>query len=261
MPVCVPVFVWNELHLAALHGLQGILCKGIHLQEPLHRKPRLYDCIRPFRIPDRRSIVLRLFKIPGLLQHLLYLLPRLETVLSHKYLSLFIQTAVVVNYVNHRKVVPEAYLIVIHIMGRCHFQAAGAESHLHIRILYDRYLLVNQRNEYLLSFQPVISFVFRIDADCGIGHDCFGPCGRYYDIFVRRIAFPVRDEISQMVEFADRVPVDHLLVTDGSMPHRVPVDHPDATVDISFLIEIHKCVYHGLAEIRVHCELGPVPVT
>ena len=260
MTVCISVFVRNKFDFSAFHRLQSLLGKVFHLQEPLHRKPRLDDCIRPLGIAYRRCVILYFFKVSGLLQHDFYLLPSFKAVLSHQYLRLLVQTSVVIDDVQDRKVVSEADFIVVHIMGRGHFQTACTEAHLHIAVFDDRYLLIYQRNEYLLAFQPMISFILRIDTDSRIGHDSFRTSGRDDDIFVRRVTVPVGNEISQMIELADGVPVDHFLVTYGSKPDRIPIHHADTSVDIAFFVEIHECIDDSLAQVRVHGEFRPVPV-
>ena len=260
MPVCIPVLVRNQLHLPALNGLECILCECVHLQEPLHRKPRLDDGIGPLRISHRRSVVLDFLKVACIGKHLLYFLPRLESVFPDKYLSLLIEASVVIYDVRDRKVVAQAYLIVIYIMGRSHLEAARTEAHLHITVFNNRNFLIYQRNKDLLSPEPMVSLVLGVDADCGIRHDCLRTgCGNYY-VFVRRLPVSVRNEIPQVIELADRFAVNHLLVTDSRMAHRVPVDHPYAPVDISFPVKIHEGIDHGLAQVRVHGEFGAVPV-
>ena len=260
MAVSVAVFVRNEFHLPALNTLQSILCQVFHLQEPLHREFRLDDGICPFGVAHRRSVGLDLLKIAGLLKHLLDFATRFETVLTHKNLSLLIEAAVIVDYVDYRQVVPYSDFIVIHIVRRRNLQTARSEIHLDITILNHRDFLVNQRNEHLLAFEPVIPLIGRVDADCSIGHYGLrtGRCN--HEVFVRRISIAVRDEIPQMVELAGGVPVDDLLVTDGRQSDWVPIDHPHTSIYIAFFVEVHESVDDGLAQIRVHGELGPVPV-
>ena len=64
-----------------------------------------------------------------------------------------------------------------------------------------------------------------------------------------------------MIEFADGIPVDNLLVTDCGETYRVPVDHAYTSIYIAFVVEIYECVYYGITQVRIHGEFGPVPVT
>ena len=166
----------------------------------------------------------------------------------------------VVDYVKDREVVPYAYLVVVHVMGRSDLQAPCTEPHLDVAVLDNRNLLVYQRNKYLLAFQPMVSFILRVDTYRGIRHDGLRTRGRNDDILVCRIPFTVRYEVPEVVELADGVPVDHLLVTHCGQPDRVPVYHPDTSIDIAFPVEIDECVYHRIAQVGVHGEFGPVPV-
>ena len=260
MTVSVAVLVRNELNVSALYRLEGILCKGLHLEEPLHRKPWLDNGICPLGITDRRSIILHLLKISCLFKHLHDLLAGIEPVLAHEDLSLLVETAVVIDDIKYRKVVPHSYLIVIDIMSRSHLEAACSEIHGHIAVFYDRYLLVDERDKNLLSLKVMITLILRIDTDGSIGHDGLRTGCRDDYVLVGRIAVSVRDEVSQMVELADGILMNHLLVAHCRKTYRIPVDHTDTSVYISLIIEVYESVDHSLAQFRIHRELGPVPV-
>ena len=64
-----------------------------------------------------------------------------------------------------------------------------------------------------------------------------------------------------MIEMALGLLVYYLLVTDCCMSFRIPVDHTYSPVNQSLFVEINKGTDNGLREVRVHSELGPVPVT
>ena len=166
----------------------------------------------------------------------------------------------IVDDVKNRKVVTHSDLIVIYIVGRSHLEASCTEIHCHIAVLDDRNLLVDQWDKDLLTLEPVITLICRIHAHSGIRHDCLWAGCSDNDILICRISVSVRDEISHMVELADSVLVDHFLVTYGCESHRVPVHHAHASIDVSFIIEVYECADHSIAELRIHSELGPVPV-
>ena len=56
------------------------------------------------------------------------------------------------------------------------------------------------------------------------------------------------------------VVVDHLLVGEGSLTLRVPVDHTQSAVDKTFLIEVAEDLDDGFRTSLVHSESGAVPV-
>ena len=63
-----------------------------------------------------------------------------------------------------------------------------------------------------------------------------------------------------MIEMALGLLVYYLLVTDCGMSFRIPVDHTYSSVNQALLVEIYKGADNGFREIRIHSELGPVPV-
>ena len=106
----------------------------------------------------------------------------------------------------------------------------------------------------------MITLVVRIYADCSVGHDGLRTGSRNDYIFVCTISVSVRDIISQMIEMTLGLFMYYFLVTDCSMSFRIPVNHTYTSVNQSFLVEIHESVDHRLCKIRVHGELGSVPV-
>ncbi len=256
----VAVFFRNELYPPAFDAFERRFRKGVHLEEPLLRKFRFYDSVRPFRIAYRRGVILCLFEVSRFLKHLGYFLSRHEAVFAHENLSLFVQAAVVIDDVENRQIVAHPYRIVVHVVSRRNLEAASSEIHLDIGILDNRYFLINQRDNHLLSAKPVISRVGRIDADRSIGHNRFRTGRRHDDVLVGGIPVSVGDEVSHMVELAGGVLVDNFLIADRSKSDRVPVDHSHSPVYQTLVVEIDESVDHRLAQIRVHRELRPVPV-
>ena len=108
--------------------------------------------------------------------------------------------------------------------------------------------------------KPLMPFVIRIDADSSIRHNCLRTGGSHYDIFVRRLAVAVGNEIAHMIEMALGIAVDNLVIGYGSMSFRVPIDHADSPVYPPLLVEIDESVDDGFAQLRLHSEAGAVPV-
>ena len=155
---------------------------------------------------------------------------------------------------------PLANLVVVSVVGRGHFKAAGSEVHLDVVVFDNRYLPVDQRNEHLLATQSVIAFIGGIHANSGICHNGFGTGSGDYQEVIGRIAFTVRNKIAEMVEMALGIAVDNLVVRYGGMCHGIPVDHAVAVIDQPLLVEIHECGRNGVAQCRLHGKLGTVPV-
>ena len=95
---------------------------------------------------DRRDVIFNFLKVSGFLKHLDDVLSGLEPFLANKYLGLFVETSVIVYDVQDRKMVPEAYFIVVYVVSRSDLEASGSEIHCHIIILDNRNLPVYQRN-------------------------------------------------------------------------------------------------------------------
>ena len=167
----------------------------------------------------------------------------------------------IVDDVDYRKIVTKADFIVIDIVSRSHFQTAGTEADLDIRVLDDRYFFVYQWNEDFLPFKPMIALVVRVDADRSIRHDGLRTCGCDNYIFVRAVSVTVRDIVSEVIEMALGLLVNNFLVADCGMSFRIPVYHTHSPVNQSFFIEIYESVDDGFRQIRIHGEFGTVPVT
>ena len=258
--VGIAVFVRYELDISGFHAVKSHGRQFIHLKEPLSGKLRLDNGICALRIAYRRGIFFRLYEISGLLKQFHDFLAGDESVFAYKNLCFFVEPAVVVNNLSDRKIVSETYLIVIYIVSRSHFEASCTEIHLHITVLNYRYLLVDERNENLFPAKVVIPLVSRVDAYCSIGHDGLRTRGGYDKILIRRISLSVRYIVTKMIEMTLGVLVYDLIVTDSGKRFRIPVDHTDALVYHSILIEIAECGYHGIRKLRLHGKPGTVPV-
>ena len=166
----------------------------------------------------------------------------------------------VVDNLQDGEVVTEADFIVVDVVGGRNLEAAGTEVHLHVIVLDDGDLPVNQGDEHLLAIEPEVAFVLGVHADGGIGHDGLRTGGGNYQELVRGIAVAVRDEVAEMVEMALGVLVDYLIVRNGGEGHGIPVNHAYALVNPAFLVEIDESVDDGFRELRLHSEACAVPV-
>ena len=258
--VGIAILVRDELDETVLDRGKGARRQLAHLEEPLGAQTRLNDGIGALAVSYRRGIVLNLLDIAGVLEHLDDLPAGLETVLAYQDLGVFGQASAVVDDIDDREVVTQADLIVVSVMRRRDLEAAGTEIHLDIVVLDDGYLLVDERDKDFLALHPEMALVIGVDADGGIGHDGLRTRRGHHDVFVGRIAVTVGDEVAHVVEMALGVLVDDLVVTDGGVALRVPVDHSHSPVDPSLLVEIHEGVDDGLGELRLHGEAGAVPV-
>ncbi len=260
MPVGIHVFLRDKLRTAAFHGFQGHLGKDFHLQEPLGAQLGLNHGVRALGIAHRRGVVFHFHQIAGFFQHLHNLLAGHKTVLAHQNLGFLVQFTVVVDDFQHGQVVPEANLVVVHVVCGGYLEAAGTEVHLHVIVLNHGNLAVDERDEHFLALEPEVALVLGIHADGGVRHDGFRTGGGNDQVLVRGLAVAVGNEVFQVIKMALGVLVDDFVVTHGSKGLRVPVHHAHAFVNPAFLIKIDKGVDYGLAQRGLHGEAGAVPV-
>ena len=105
----------------------------------------------------------------------------------------------------------------------------------------------------------MIALIVRVDADSGISHYGFRTGGGYDYVLVGSLSV-FADEISEVIELALCLLVDNLLVADGGLSYRIPVDHSHSAIDHPLLVEIHEGIDNCLAQSRFHSETGAVPV-
>src|SRR4029077_5669849 len=93
-----------------------------------------------------------------------------------------------------------------------------------------------------------ISFVFRMNGNAGVGHDCFRTRGRDFEKFSGLIDNLVADIIQI---YALRF-IDYFLVRQRGLRGRVPIDHSPAAVNEIFLVKIDKNFGDGASIRFVH---------
>ena len=122
-----------------------------------------------------------------------------------------------------------------------HLQATRTELDIHIVILDHRDLTSYQRYDHPFAFQVLILRVIGIDTHRGITHD-----GLRTSRSDNRITLLAHDLITQVIELAVLLLVDHLLVREGRQRLGIPIDHTYTPIDQAFVIEIDKDLDHAL---------------
>ena len=87
-----------------------------------------------------------------------------------------LDVCVVCKCINYFKVMSEANLKVVRVMSRCDLNAACSEVHFNIVIGNDRDLSVNDRKNKCLADDILVSFIVRVNCNCGIAEHCLGSC-------------------------------------------------------------------------------------
>ncbi len=273
-PVAVGVLVFGGIEddVVVHDGRQGDVCEVLHLHEPLQAQPRLDRHVRALGIADLVVVVLDfLHEVKGL-EVFHNLLAAIETVhavvLAYVRLQLFlyrvhVQMSVRREDIDGLEVVFLSQRVVVHVVRRCHFEAAGTETDLYVAVFDDRDHASHARHDHVLAFEPLVLLFFRVDADGYITKDGLRTGGG--DNCVVCTGFGVGDTrlryfVAQVVEFVMLVMIDHLLVRESCLALRIPVDHTQTAVDESFLIEVAEDMNDGFGTGLVHRESCAVPV-
>ena len=126
----------------------------------------------------------------------------------------------------------------------------------------------------MVSLEPCVFHVGRIDAHGGVAHDGLRARGGHYGVealvvAVHHIALVLalnavlllgHDIIFEVIELGVLVPVDDLLVGECGLELGVPIDHAHSAVDVALVVEVHEYVDDPLRAGLVHGEGRAVPV-
>ena len=263
-PVTVSVFVFGriELDFVLHHRLQSDLRQVFHLQEPLHGKLRFDGHVGAFGEAHLVGIVFHFLQQSCFFQVDADLPAHVETVHAHVHPGSLANRAVVVEDVDGRQVVFLAQHIVVHVVCRCHLQATRSELDVHIVVFDDGDTAAYQRHNHLLSFQPRVLRVVRVDTHRRVAHDGFGARGGYHGIASAsvRLAVFIGYHIFQIVQLAVFFLVNHLFVREGCQGFRIPVHHAHATVNQSFVVQVAEYLDDAFAPFLIHGEGRAVPI-
>ena len=266
-----------EFELSFEHGGQGDVGKVLHGEEPLLAEARLYGRVLvALGVPHLVVVVLHLLHQAGLLQVGGNLFAHLHAIHAYIEACCLRNGAVRIEDVDGLQVVGLTEGVVVHVVGGSHLQATGTELHIHIAVFDDGDDATYQGYHHLMATQPLVLGVLGVDAHGRIAHDGFGTCGGHHGIvatvsilmehlalLARRlygVDISVGHVVAQVEEVALLVAVDDLLGREHGLCLGVPVDHAQATVDESFLVEVNEHLQHALATLLVHGESRAVPV-
>ena len=188
----------------------------------------------------------------------------------------FGECSVGIEDVDGFKVVGFAEVVVIDVMSGSDFQTSRSEFNVHVSVFNDGNDASHERHDDFVTAQPLVLRVFGVDAHGGVAHDGFRTCGSDHGIeasvgiLVEHLAFTagrydgvgvgIGDIVAQVEEMTLFFFVDNLDVGQGSLCFRIPVDHAQAAIDESFVIEVTEDAQHTFASFFVHGEGGAFPV-
>ena len=246
----------------------------LHVDEPLQRQARLNGNMCALRETHLVGVVFHLLHQSGSLEVDGYLLAHVEAVHAHIQRRLLRHCAVGVEDVDGVKVMGLAQHIVVHVVSRSNLQAASTELNIDVSVFNHIYHAANQRHNHLLALEPLVLGVFGVDAHGGVAHDGFGTSGGNHSItaalsvavnhFALGTGFAahvvVGNVVAQIVELRFFFFVIHLVVAQGSLVLRVPVNHAQAAINQALVVEVAEHLQHALAALLVHSERRAAPV-
>ena len=258
-PVLVRVLIFGRIELQFIihYRRQSHVGKVLHLQEPLHGKLRFDGHIGTFGETYLVGIGFHFLQQTGSSQVLLNLLAHIETVHTDIQAGSFTKRSVIIEDVDARQIVLLTQHVVVHIVGRSYLQTTGTELYIYVIVLDNRNNTSYQRNNHLLTLQPGILGVIRIDAHGCISHDGFRAGGSNHCITSFGVTFY---HILQIVQLAVLFLVDNFLVTKCGQCLRVPVHHADTTINQTFVIQVNKNLEHAFTAFLIHSKSCTIPI-
>ena len=158
--------------------------------------------------------------------------------------------------VHHFQSMPLPDLEIRFVVGRSHFEHAGSERHVDMRVADDRNLRPGERTHRVLADEASITRIIRMHRDGSVAHQRLRP--RRGDL-EKRAGF-LRHLVAHDVKFALGGLHDDFLVAQRGLRHRAPVDHALAAVDEPLGVEFDENFLHLAGIIPVHGEALAVPI-
>ena len=166
--------------------------------------------------------------------------------------------------------------VVVDVVRRSNLQTARTELDVNVAVLDNGDDAAYERHDYLMTAEPLVLRVLRVDTHSSVAHDGLRTgCG--YDsvvasvsVLMKHLALAtgrydgvgvgVSHVIAQVEEMALLVAIDNLLCREHGLCLRVPVHHAQTAVDESLLVEVNEYLEHALRTLLVHGERCAVPV-
>ena len=241
MGVCVFEFIGVEFDVILHHGLQSGLCHLVHLAEPLHGEFGLNHLVGSLGEAHLVDVILNLDQAASLFQQRDNGLAGLEAVHADQELCGLAQRAVVVEDVDGLQMVLDTEVVVVDVVRGRDFQCTRAELALYVLIVNQWDGAVYERHNGAFALVLGVTLVLRMHTDGRVAQDGLGARGGDGDVLAR-LAF---DGIAHVVELGLQLFVNYLLIGNGGQRFGVPVDHAHATINLAFVVQIHKDVNHG----------------
>ncbi len=222
----------------------------LHIYKPLQRQTGLNGHFGAFGKSYIIHIVFHFLHKTGFFQIFGNGLTAVETVHADIHSRDFGNSAVLVEYVYRIEIMALSQHIVVLVVCRGHLQAAGAELYVDIAIFDYRHHAADKRHHHFFTLEPCILRVFGVYAHGSVAHYSFGAgsshdgiaasgrigvyhlllgsCGSAHIIICHIIA--------QIIQLRLLLLEEHFVVAYSGAVLRIPVNHPQTTINQPFLI-------------------------
>ena len=164
--------------------------------------------------------------------------------------------SVFVQHVEHLEAVLLADGVVVPVVGRSHFEAAGSEIRGHVVVEDNGHFASANRNPNVHTVQRRVAHVFGVDGYGHVTHDGLrarGGDGQKGSGLLNHLVLHV-------VQGGGDVLVNDLFVRKRGLGLGIPVHHAESAVDVALGVQIGKHVVHAVAAHLIHGEGVAVPV-
>ena len=261
-----------ELDSVVFYHLESLLCHIAHAHEPLGRELGFDDSIGALGMAHIIGVVLNLLNQTGLLKVFDNLLAAGKTVHAGVLQAMFVEGTIIIEDVDGLEAVFQSKVVVVDVVCRSDFQCTGTELTVDILVHDNLHRTTHSGDDHTLALQSSVARVFGMHTDSGIAKDGLGTRCSHHNVLTFLILLdaglfrqvgqvrPVRQVISQVIQFTVALLVDNLLVADGCEGLGIPVHHTHAAIDKSLVVEVDENTDDALIADIVHGEGGAVPV-
>ena len=154
-----------------------------------------------------------------------------------------------------------ADFVVVEIVGRGDFHAAGAEFRIAVIVGDDRDAAADQRQLDKFADQGFVAFIVRVNGDGGVAEHGFRTSGRDDQVIVAFSGLgAIGQRVFQVPQETFLVVVFHFEVGNRRVQLGVPVDQALAAVDQAVFVQAHERFFNRFREAVVHGEALAAPV-
>ena len=257
-PVTVGVLelLGDQLDFVGHDRVEGGLGQLRHAHPPLQRQAGLHYGAGALAGAHRRGVFFGLGQVSRSLEILGNLGAGGKALHARVLQAVGTQGSVFVEYVEYFESVLLADGVVVPVVGRSDFEAAGSEIRGHVVVEDDGHFASANRNAHVHAVQRRVAHVLGVDGYGYVAHDGFRARGRDGQVG----AWILNHLVLHIVEGGVDVLVNDFFVRKRGFRLRVPVDHAQSAVNVALGVQVGKNLVHAVAADLVHGEGRAVPV-